>query len=179
MILTGDEIERCIANGSIAIKPYSSKSINPNSYNYHLGPTLLEADKSVIDPKKEQKFSKITIPKQGYTLQPGKLYLASTVESIGSDEFMISLIGRSSVGRLGLFVQITADMSNIGSNHHWTLEIMVVQPLIVYPGMTIGQISFWTTDGDSDELYVGKYHAHTEPHMSKLHEEYKRKGDRI
>ena len=102
------------------------------------------------------------ISPSGMLLMPGQLYLANTREIIGSKRFVVSLIGRSSVGRLGLFVQLSADMGNLGAAHQWTLELTCAQPVVIYPNMTIGQISFWQTTG-SIALYAGCYTDHCEP----------------
>ncbi|MEK7550449.1 MAG: deoxycytidine deaminase [Patescibacteria group bacterium] len=147
MILTGSEIKKMVKKNKIILDPFSDKLINPNSYNYRLGDTFLVYQNMVIDTKVLQKTKKIKIPKNGFTLQPGIIYLGSTLEKIGSDEFVPSLIGRSSLGRLGLFLQITADLGHLGTRHNWTLELTCVQPLVVYPGMRIGQVSFWKPDG--------------------------------
>ncbi|MDB5165988.1 MAG: hypothetical protein JWM37_60 [Candidatus Saccharibacteria bacterium] len=171
MILTGSEITKQVRSGAITIAPFSEELVNPNSYNYRLGSHLLEITDDVIDPKAVPNYKSITLTDEGYLLTPGTLYLASTLEKIGSNQFVTSLIGRSSVGRLGLFLQITADLGHLGAIHHWTLELKVVQPLRVYPKMKIGQVSFWSTTGSKRMLYAGKYHAHDKPHHSKLYEE--------
>ncbi len=147
MILTGSQIIKEVSQGSIHIDPFDVKLVNPNSYNYRLNDYLFEIEDPITDPRQEQHIRKIQIPKTGYTLEPGQFYLGSTYEIIGSDFFVPSLIGRSSLGRLGLFLQITADLGHIGTLHNWTLELTVVQPLIVYPFMRIGQVSFWVTEG--------------------------------
>ena len=115
MILTGEEIIRQVAFGRIHISPFIKKNINPNSYNYRLAPELLEIVDNPIDPKSEQQFCKIQIPEEGFMLLPGHLYLGSTMEEFGSDYYVTSLIGRSSVGRLGIFLQITADLGHLGA----------------------------------------------------------------
>jgi dCTP deaminase len=143
MILTGDEIASAVQGGSITLEPFSEELLNPNSYNYRLGEQLLVVDDDVIDLHSKSQTSEIIIPSEGYTLEPGRLYLGHTSETIGSDQYVPSLIGRSSLGRLGLFLQITADLGHLGTCHKWTLELTVVQPLTVYPGMRIGQVSFW------------------------------------
>ena len=143
MILTGDEIANAQEAGAITIEPFSKRLINPNSYNYRLGEQLLVVEDDIIDPRGTSKTREIIMPESGYTLQPGVLYLGHTLETIGSDQYVPSLIGRSSLGRLGLFLQITADLGHLGTCHKWTLELTVVQPLIVYSGMRIGQVSFW------------------------------------
>ncbi len=59
----------------------------------------------------------------------------------------MSLIGRSSMGRLGLFLQLSADLGHTTSCHRWTLEIVATRPIWIYPGMVIGQVSFWRNTG--------------------------------
>ena len=172
MILTGSEIKKQVQANRIHIYPFIEKNINPNSYNYRLHEDLLELLDDPIDPKVEPKVNKIKISDQGYTLEPGKLYLGSTIEEIGSDHYVTSLIGHSSIGRLGLFLQITADLGHLGAKHRWTLELTVVQPLIIYPMMKIGQVSFWSVEGNQDKLYKGKYDQYSEAHCSKLYQEF-------
>jgi len=168
MILTGNEIEKEVLSGKICINPFNADLINPNSYNYRLGNILHEVISNPIDSKKEVCFKKHKIGANGYLLKPGKLYLGHTFETIGSDYYVTSLIGRSSVGRLGLFLQITADLGHIGAKHCWTLELEVVQPLRVYSHMKIGQVSFWVPTGKNIIKYDGKYAKHTIPHCSEM-----------
>lgn len=171
MILSGKEIVSQVKNGSITIEPFNTELLNPNSYNYRLSNILLEVNGGVIEPREPTEYKKIIITEEGYVIKPGRLYLGATLEQIGSSIYVTSLIGRSSVGRLGLFVQITADMSSLGAKHHWTLELHATQPVKVYPGMRIGQVSFWEVEGNRQLQYRGKYANHTKPHFSKLHEE--------
>ncbi|MDO4729851.1 MAG: deoxycytidine deaminase [Candidatus Saccharibacteria bacterium] len=167
MILTGSEIQKQVKKGSITIEPFTENLLNPNSYNYRLGKTLRIVTNDIIDPRQEAVFTEVIIPEEGYILEPDKLYLGSTVEKIGSEEFVTSLIGRSSVGRLGMYLQITADLGQLGRAHCWTLEIRVVQPLRVYAGMRIGQVSFWKPAGDIDKLYTAGYTRFNTPHQNK------------
>ena len=60
----------------------------------------------------------------------------------------MSLIGRSSIGRLGLFLQVSANLGHVTSCHKWTLELFPCKNIRIYPRMKIGQISFWSTLGD-------------------------------
>ena len=167
MILSGLKIKEEIERGNITIEPFDEKLLNPNSYNYRLADELLELTDEVIDPKNPSNFKIIKLTKEGFVLQPNKLYLGSTVEKFGSKEYVTQLIGRSSVGRLGLFLQVTAPLGHIGCNHCWTLELKVVQPLKVYPNMKIGQITFWKLDGEKTYTYeTGKYNSYTKPNIS-------------
>jgi len=172
MILTGSKIKKEVSTGKIHIKPFVNGNTNPNSYNYRLGRYLYEStETNFLDAKKPMCFKKIKLTDRGYTLQPGKFYLGHTHEEIGSDKYLTILIGRSSVGRLGLFLQITADLGHIQSKHCWTLELHPVQPLIVYPLMKIGQVSFWDVDGKNKLDYVGKYQKYSMPHISEFYKE--------
>lgn len=102
------------------------------------------------------------MPSNGFILFPGRLYLASTIEIIGSHDYVTILIGRSSLGRLGMFLTASADLGNLGSPHCWTLEIKVVQPLVIYPHMKVGQVSFWMPMGKRTS-YSGPYSGYDNP----------------
>jgi dCTP deaminase len=147
MILTGAAISKAVANGDIRIDPYDPRLVNPNSYNYRLSPTLRFMGAEIADPLVEGSFRECVIPPDGLILEPGRVYLGTTVEAIGSSVYVPSLIGRSSLGRLGLFLQVSADLGQLGAFHCWTLEIVAVQPIRIYAGMRIGQVSFWVPQG--------------------------------
>ena len=171
MILTGSEIKNEVYNNRIHIRPFIESNLNPNSYNYRLGNILLEVIDAIIDPAKETNIREMQLTDNGYTLQPQKLYLGNTVEEIGSDYYVTQLIGRSSVGRLGLFLQITASLGHMNSKHCWTLELKCVQPIVVYPNMKIGQVSFWSVCGQKLTNYKGKYQKYNRPHVSEFFNE--------
>jgi dCTP deaminase len=156
MILTGDEIRTERASGKITIDPFDDTQLNPNSYNYRLAPDLRVSADAVLDASEPGKWRPIRISEEGIILEPHTLYLGSTVELIGSPHYVASLIGRSSLGRLGMFLQASADLGNLGAIHCWTLEIKVVQRLRIYANMLAGQVSFWRPQGNI-RLYSGVY----------------------
>jgi dCTP deaminase len=119
----------------------------------------------VLDAHRPSPTREITIAPEGQILQPGELYLGHTLEEVGSDTFVPLLFGRSSVGRLGLFVEITAPIGDIGFHGQWTLMLTPIRPLRVYAGMRIGQIMFFVSTGAID-LYRGKYQAAAGPQPS-------------
>lgn len=145
MILVGKQILLEQNAGNICISPFSEDQINPNSYNYRLGRFLK------VSETDGEKFWFNTIDlwdyPNGYIITPGHTYLGSTYESIGSTKYAMSLIGRSSLGRYGMFLQISANLGHTGSSHHWTLEIVPTLPIKLYYHMIIGQVSFWVNDG--------------------------------
>lgn len=151
MILSGDSIQKAVGLGDIAISPFDERNVNPNSYNYRLNKQLFtccEITNNLIG---------ITIPDSGLILKPKRIYLGSTYELIGSRKYAMTLLGRSSVGRLGLFLNVSADLGHVGSESKWTLELTSIQPIKVYPYMVIGQIAFWSTTGFVS-YYEGRYH---------------------
>lgn len=111
------------------------------------------------------------MPDEGIVLQPGRIYLGHTLEVMGSDHYVPIIRGRSSVARLGLFVHVTADLIDIGSHNQWTLQFHAVQPVRIYPGMRIGQVTFWHPDGKI-ELYRGKYQGSMGPRGSEVHRDF-------
>jgi dCTP deaminase len=158
MILTGSAIDRACRCGDIEIAPFAAEHLNPNSYNFTLGKTLVEVESA--NPYHLGK--PIRLKSSGFVVEPGHLYLGSTAEQIGSKRYVTTLLGRSSIGRLGLFLNVSADLGHAGCDSEWTLELTVVQPLRLYPGMAIGQVAFWEQTGEPLP-YGGRYHRDRGP----------------
>ena len=172
MILSGLEIAARMGK-DISIDPYDAKQLNPNSYNLRLHDELMVYDDSVLDMKVENTATKLTIPPTGLQLEPGKLYLGRTVEHTRTDTLVPMLEGRSSIGRLGMFVHVTAGFGDVGFNGYWTLEIFVVQPLIIYPKIEICQIYYHHIDGEYATYKQGKYQNNKDIQPSKLFQDFK------
>ena len=156
-MLTGSQILEEIDKGRIQITPFDTTKINPNSYNVTLNHTLLTYSEEIIDFKKKNETKRIIIPESGLVLQPGVLYLGRTNEECFSDTFIPMINGRSSVGRLGMTIHITAGFGDIGWRGTWTLEIMVVKPLKIYPNIEIAQVCYFTPFGETYMQYDGRY----------------------
>jgi dCTP deaminase len=156
MILSGKEIKKQLGE-SIRITPYSESQLNPNSYNLTLHNEVLVYDNAMLDMKKQNTASTIIIPEEGMLLDPGKLYLGRTIEYTETDKYVPMLEGRSSIGRLGLFVHITAGFGDVGFSGYWTLEMFCVQPIRIYPGIQICQIFYHSIEGDYELYKSGKY----------------------
>lgn len=172
MILTGPEIKKRIAAGEIQITPYNEANVNPNSVNLTLDNKLLVYQELILDANKPNKTREIIIPKEGFILQPNKLYLGSTVEFTESKNLVPIINGRSSIGRLGLFVHVTAGFGDTGFAGKWTLELMATQPIKIYPGMKICQIYYNTVEGEV-EAYAGKYQGAQSVQASELYKDKK------
>ncbi len=173
MILTGSEILKNYEEKKIVIDPFNRYQLNPNSYNFTLGKKLLVYNDYILDVKKENSFRELEIPEEGLTLAPGTVYLGYTEEVIGSDYFVPVIRGRSSIGRLGLFINITADLIDLGAIGQVTLQLNAVQPVTIYAGMQIGQVTFWTVSG-SIEKYKGRYQSSVGPVASKMYQDFRK-----
>lgn len=170
-MLTGNEIRIQVEAGNIVISPYDPACIGPNSYDVHLGDELMVYTEAVLDARENNRTRTIPIPPEGYVLKPGRLYLAKTREYTESLYHVPMYEGRSSLGRLGVSSHITAGFGDIGFRGNWTLEISVVQPARIYPGMRIGQLYWHKPDGAVLQRYCGKYQDATDPVGSRLWQE--------
>jgi dCTP deaminase len=112
---------------------------------------------AVLDMKKKHDVSPLIIPEEGLLLEPHRLYLGRTVEFTGTEGYVPMLEGRSSIGRLGLFIHITAGFGDVGFKGFWTLEIFCVQPIRIYPNVEICQIFYHTIEGAYEKYGVGTY----------------------
>ncbi len=173
MILSGREIKRHIGK-EIVIEPFDEKRVNPNSYNLTLSNELLVYQNDVLDMKKPNPVSKIMIPEDGLILTPGKLYLGRTNEYTKTESYVPMLEGRSSTGRLGIFIHITAGFGDVGFAGYWTLEIFCVQPVKIYPNVEICQIYYHDIDGDYDPYRSGKYQNNTGIQPSLMYRDFEK-----
>jgi dCTP deaminase len=160
MVLSGREIRRHLGT-DIVIEPFSVSQLNPNSYNLKLHDQLVVYDSDALDMKTENPSRRLRIPEEGLLLESGRLYLGRTVEYTETKRFVPMLEGRSSIGRLGLFVHITAGFGDVGFRGFWTLEIFCVQPIRIYAGVEICQIFYHTIEGEYDSYAGGKYQDNT------------------
>jgi len=142
MILTDKTIIDEIIEGNIVIEPLIRASIGTNSVDLTLSNKLIMYTDNVLDVRKKPQTAEIIIPEEGMILQPGILYLASTVEYTETLRHVPIIQGKSSLGRLGLFVHITAGFGDVNFKGHWTLELACIQPVKIYPGMKIAQICY-------------------------------------
>jgi dCTP deaminase len=171
MILSGKEIEKRIGK-DIVIEPFNKKQLNPNSYNLRLHNELLVYEDDILDMKKENKARKIIIPEEGLVLEPNKLYLGRTAEYTKTSNLVPMLEGRSSIGRLGLFIHVTAGFGDVGFSGYWTLEMFCIQPVKIHPYIECCQIYYHTIEGEFEEYKSGKYQNNTGIQPSLLYKDF-------
>ena len=173
-ILLKDQIVKEYSNGRIIVEPYVPKQLGPNSYDVRLSPMLKIYDASTrnnlfLDCKTDNPTTSIIIPEDGYILEPGILYLGSTIEKVGSNHYIPMYEGRSSMARLGIQSHLSAGFGDVGFTSHWTLEITTVHRVKIYKEMRIGQVYFHKIDEAANleaNRYNGKYSKQIEPQAS-------------
>ncbi|HEV2916926.1 MAG TPA: dCTP deaminase [Candidatus Babeliales bacterium] len=171
MILSGKEIKKRLHN-DIIIEPFNEKQLGPNSYNLRLHHELMIYDEPFLDMKKNHKVRYIYIPEEGLLLEPGVLYLGRTVEYTKTESLVPMIEGRSSIGRLGLFVHITAGFGDVGFSGFWTLEMYCVQPIRIYPQVELCQIFYHTIEGEFTQYASNKYQNNKGIQPSMLYKDF-------
>jgi len=156
MILSGDEI-RIRLGSDIHIDPFDHANLNPNSYNLTLHDEIMTYEEVVLDMRKPNRVRRMQIPSEGLVLNPNQIYLARTIERTETHNLVPMIEGRSSVGRLGLFVHVTAGFGDVGFCGFWTLEMFAAQPVRIYAGVPICQIFYHEIRGHIDEYCSDKY----------------------
>ncbi|HOY40737.1 MAG TPA: dCTP deaminase [Chitinophagales bacterium] len=159
MILTDKGILAEIEKGTIVIEPYDREYLGTNSYDVHLSKYFATYDIHTLDAKKHNTITHFEIPEDGFVLQPGTLYLGSTLEYTETHAHVPFLEGKSSMGRLGIDIHATAGKGDVGFCNHWTLEISCIQPVRIYAGMPVGQLIYFVVDGDIENAYNTKPNA--------------------
>ena len=170
MVLSGHEIKRQLG-GNIVIDPFDESRLNPNSYNLALHDELMVYEEVVLDMRKANRVRRMSIPQEGLVLQPNQLYLGRTVERTETHNLVPMIEGRSSIGRLGLFVHVTAGFGDVGFCGYWTLEMFAVQPVRIYAGVAICQIFYHDILGSFTEYQSDKYQHNTDIQPSLLFKE--------
>ncbi len=170
MILTGPEILRQLG-GNIRIEPFNPEQLNPNSYNLTLHNELLTYEEVVLDMRQVNRTRRLVIPEDGLVLNPNQLYLGRTAEFTETHNYVPMIEGRSSIGRLGLFVHVTAGIGDVGFCGYWTLEMFAIQPVRIYPGIQICQILYHHIVGDVREYASNKYQHNRDIQPSLLYKE--------
>ncbi len=189
MVLSDRTIREELASGRIIIDPLGPDCVQPSSVDLHLDNlfrVFLNHTMEVIDVKADQEdlTELVKVPEDQYfVLHPGEFVLGSTSERVKlPDDLVARIEGKSSLGRLGLLIHSTAGFVDAGWDGHLTLELANVAnlPIKLYPGMKIGQVSFFQMTTPADNPYgakaVGsKYQGQRGPTPSRYFENFKEK----
>ena len=165
MLLSDRDIAKLCASEEIEIDPYDPQMIQPASIDVRLDRYFRLFDNhkySVIDPALPQDdLTHLVDVGQSapFVLHPGEFVLGSTLERVRLAENLAArLEGKSSLGRLGLLTHSTAGFIDPGFNGHVTLELSntATMPILLYPGMKIGQLCFFQLSSSAEKPYGSK-----------------------
>lgn len=153
MILVDWQIEDAVSNGEIGITPFDTNAINPNSYDVRLGESFVKFCSSdlPLNPYNKTTIEWGSCPcntEEGIIILPGECLLAETAETFRIPRHIVANIeGKSSLARLFLAVHQTGGWIDAGFDGTITLELKnhFVRPILLTPGMPIGQIVFHRT----------------------------------
>jgi dCTP deaminase len=159
MILSDVKIRDALREGRIVIRPFRPKCLGTNSYDVHLGPYLAVYEDAALDARADNRVKEFRIPRDGYVLIPGQLYLGVTEEYTETHGYVPFLEGKSSVGRLGIDIHSTAGKGDEGFCNYWTLEMSVKVPVRIYAGMPVGQLIYFEISGRVEHSYSQKKSA--------------------
>jgi len=176
-ILSDRDVRERLAKGDFIIEPLEQHQIGPCSVDLRLGNrfrVFATSDKTVIDPLdyddkfireridskgakvEEHEYSTVYEVSKPFVLHPGDFVLASILERVKlPPDLAGKMEGRSSLGRIGLVVHVTAGWVDAGYDGHLTLELTNVGklPIKLYPGMRIAQLVVEELKSPSENHY--------------------------
>lgn len=164
---TKSKIETFIRSGLLEITPFEHYNVQCNSYDFRLDPefrsTAHLTSEDILDTKEDLSLPLLRMSEDGLVIQPGILYLMSTLEFFSLPDFVEGFIdGRSTLARYGISTHLTSGNIKPGFKGKITLEVTCIVPVKIYPKMKFGQVMFCTTDGPASS-YVGKYQNQNSP----------------
>lgn len=182
MLLSDKDIIHNIETGEISLSPWDTTMIQPASIDVRLDRyfRLFNNHKySVIDPAADQSdlTALVDAGEQPFVLHPGEFVLGATYEKVTlGNKIAARLEGKSSLGRLGLLTHSTAGFIDPGFSGHVTLELSntATMPILLYPGMKIGQLCFFQLSSEAEKPYGSgargsRYQGQRGPTASRSH----------
>ncbi len=188
VLLSDRDIRAQIHRGRVRLDPWDAAMVQPSSVDVRLDRYFRLFDNHkypVIDPALDQPdLTRLVEVETGdsFVLHPGEFVLGSTYEQITlPDDVAARVEGKSSLGRLGLLTHATAGFVDPGFTGHVTLELSNVAtlPIVLYPGMKIGQLCFFALSSASEHPYGSQtkgshYQGQRGPTASRSHANFHR-----
>jgi dCTP deaminase len=188
VLLSDRDIRSEVADGRVRLEPYDPEMIQPSSIDVRIDRYFRLFDNhkyGFIDPALDQPDLTRMVevePDEPFVLHPGEFVLGSTYELVTlPDDVAARLEGKSSLGRLGLLTHSTAGFIDPGFSGHVTLELSNVAtlPILLWPGMKIGQMCFFRLSSASERPYGAgaagsRYQGQRGPTASRSHQGFHR-----
>lgn len=193
-ILSDKTIKEYLEEGKIVIDPLKDEQqIQPSSVDMRLGDefkVFKVIRKPYIDPKDEEDIAEYmessTVPEgEAFIIHPNEFALATTHEYVKvPDDLVARVEGRSSMGRLGVTMHVTAGYVDPGFEGRITLEISNIgaMPVALYPGQRVCQLVFETMTTPAELPYGhpkrnSKYMKQLKPESSRVKLDYELKNN--
>lgn len=164
MILSDITLTELLKTGELKMSPLTDGQIQPASIDIRLGDTFsIVEDSSSGIITLDSEISYKTIKTDTYLLLPGQFVLATTMEYIELPDDLTAFVeGRSSLGRMGLFIQ-NAGWVDPGFKGEITLELFNANRCAIElkAGRRVGQLVFAKMDREAQNPYRGKYQGQT------------------
>lgn len=193
-ILSDKIIKEYLEEGKIVIDPLKDEQqIQPSSVDMRLGDefkVFKVIRKPYIDPKDEEDIAEYmessTVPEgEAFIIHPNEFALATTQEYVKvPDDLVARVEGRSSMGRLGVTMHVTAGYVDPGFEGRITLEISNIgaMPVALYPGQRVCQLVFETMTTPAELPYGhpkrnSKYMKQLKPESSRVKLDYELKNN--
>lgn len=160
MIFSDGGLKSLIDSGSLVVDPLTEDSIQPASIDCRLGEHFLTVEQHAmtrISMSEEIQYREVIADR--IVLPPQSFILATTMEYIKLPDDMVAFVeGRSSIGRMGLFIQ-NAGWVDPGFEGRITLELFNANslPIELEKGRRICQLVFGKMDATALKPYRGKY----------------------
>ena len=188
MLLSDRDINASLDSGRIRLDPLDRGLVQPASIDVRLDRLFCLFDNHrypVIDPAADQSDLTRRIaegPDQPCLLRAGEFVLGATSEQVTlGDHIAARFRGKSSLGRLGLLTHSTAGFIDPGFSGHVTLELSnaATMPILLYPGMKIGQLCFFDLSSPAEHPYGSQgagshYQGQRGPTPSRTHQRFTR-----
>lgn len=193
-ILSDKDIKKYLKEGKIAIDPLENieRQVQPSSVDLRIGNEFKGfkiIKKPFIDPKDPEDLdsymdSMHVENHEAFIIHPNEFALATTYETVKIPDNLVARVeGRSSMGRLGITMHVTAGYIDPGFQGKITLEISNIgkMPVALYPGQRACQIVFETMTSSAERPYGhperdSKYMGQTRPESSRIKQDYELKS---
>ncbi len=193
-ILSDSDIKKYLDEGKISIYPLEDRDvqIQPSSVDLRIGrefkgfrivrkPVIDPMDKSDLESYMESFYIE---EGEAFIIHPGEFALATTYETVKLPGDLVARVeGRSSMGRLGITMHVTAGYIDPGFQGKITLEISNIgkMPVALYTGQRVCQIVFETMTSPSEKPYGhpdrdSKYMGQERPLTSKIKQDHEIKN---
>lgn len=174
MILSDRTLRDMLAKRELVVEPLHENSVQPASVDCHLGNHyLIVEDRQMHTIDMESKIIYREFIGDEIIIPPHSFLLATTEEYIEVPDNLTAFVeGRSSIGRIGLFIQ-NAGWVDPGFKGQITLELYNANslPIRLKSGRRICQLVFCRMDQSALNPYKGKYQGQRQTTGSRVYQD--------